>query len=236
MPGKHLSQLTWVPPAGWHAFFPLRLPMHRWSVKAATGGSDAQTMNFHYLLTLSPEVLLANAGYDATCWRSYILPRSQGGSLQDVHVKLLIEFFFPNLYEHCNRAQSAYEGAPLVDGDFASETNHRFLENLRNITFFWLQDAVILLQQLPSLKDTPPWSTLLASEPARVHLEKLADQAGYLEQTQMQFYTHVTIYQINRDIIVQQRPVFTCCPHVLHASCRSWWQFVHRALHNIENC
>ena len=43
-------------------------PSHRWNVSSTAGGGqgDGQTMNKHYLLTLSIEVALAQAGFDAS--------------------------------------------------------------------------------------------------------------------------------------------------------------------------
>ena len=121
-------------------------------------------MNHHYLRNLPIEVLLANAGYSAKHWQGYVLPRSRNTSIDDEKTKRLIEFFYPELYAKAHRAKQAFEGAPIEADDAASTTNFRFLANLREITFFWLQDAVVLLSKIPELAGEAPWKTLLEAE------------------------------------------------------------------------
>ena len=53
-------------------------------------------------------------------------------------------------------------------------TNYRFLSNLKVITFFWIQDAPVLLKECEDLKDAAPWSLMLADEQARKDLESVA--------------------------------------------------------------
>ena len=140
---------------------------HRWNSQDGKG-NDSTIMNRHYLRNLSTEVVLANAGFRATSWKSYYLPRARGGTIHDAHVKRLIEFFYPDLYEKCERAQRAYNGKPdafnEMQWDAISETNVKFLENLRQITFFWLQDAVILLDKDARYGSVRPWSLLYYSQ------------------------------------------------------------------------
>ena len=140
---------------------------HRWNSQDGKG-NDSTIMNRHYLRNLSTEVVLANAGFRATSWKSYYLPRARGGTIHDAHVKRLIEFFYPDLYEKCERAQRAYNGNPdaynSMQCDAISETNLKFLENLRQITFFWLQDAVILLDKDARYGSVRPWSLLYYSQ------------------------------------------------------------------------
>lgn len=131
-------------------------------MRGAQGQAEAQTMNHHYLKSMSIEVGLANAGFNAKYWNHYVLPRSRGGSLHDVHVKRLIEFIFPGLLHAHSRAQAAWYGSDTTV--FASETNFRFTEMLIHLTFFWLQDAVVLLTQYPEMKDVSPWNMLLHPE------------------------------------------------------------------------
>ena len=129
---------------------------------------------------LSIEVCLANAGFNAKDWQMYHLPRSRGTSLQDADVKQLVEFFFPDLYNLVRRATLGYHGKP-EGGDVSSVTNFRFLCNLQEMTFFWIQDAVILLGRddlKDDLKDEPPWSWMLANEEARKLLESIASRIG----------------------------------------------------------
>ena len=76
-------------------------------------------------------------------------------------MKMLIEFFFPNLYELCDRAKAAYEGRAFYPTDAISITNLRFLQTLREITLFWLQDAVLLTERYPDLAGFEPIKTLL---------------------------------------------------------------------------
>ena len=133
-------------------------------------------MNQHYLKALSIEVLLASAGFNAKHWDAYVVPRGRGGSLYDPHVKALVEFFFPDLFNMWHRAVSAFEGNPVVRGDFPSETNTRFLSNLIHIVFFWFQDAVSLLDKYPDLKNQQPWRHFLEDPEARNHFTQLASQ------------------------------------------------------------
>lgn len=123
-------------------------------------------MNFHYLRTLSIHVLLANAGFKATNWENYNIPRSRGTSLDDLHVRQLIEFFYPGVFDMLQKADDAFRGKRLPGGVFKSQTNVLWLRNLVHITFFWLQDAVPLLQRHPELANTPPWCTMLQDEHA----------------------------------------------------------------------
>ena len=123
-------------------------------------------MNKYYLLNLSIEVALANADFDATQWRSYMLPRSRGTSLQDPHVKFLVEFFFPDLYDIVERAELAYQYRRRHESDPHSMSNWRFTANLKEGTLFWLQDAVVLLKEFPKLAEMPPWSTMLLDDKA----------------------------------------------------------------------
>ena len=117
-------------------------------------------MNHHYLKSLSIQVLLANAGFNAKHWDNYNLPRARAGHLHDPKVKGLIEFFYPNIYDQFNRANEAFNGRPRP-GDMSSETNYRFLFSLINLTLFWLQDAAVLLHRYPGFANIPPWSTML---------------------------------------------------------------------------
>ena len=131
-------------------------------------------MNKHYLKNLSVEVCLANAGFVATNPMGYVLPRSRGSSLSDAYVKRLIEFFYPDLYATCERAERAYRmPGHEVDDDHSSTTNYRFTDNLREITFFWLQDACVLLHRYPDLATSAPWCTLLHNQTAKDDLTTL---------------------------------------------------------------
>jgi hypothetical protein len=150
----------------------------RWNGKKPGAGSDAHVLNQHYLRNLSTEVALANAGFNAKYWNMYLIPRARGTSMHDEHVKVLIEFFYPNLYEGVKRAKAAYEGNPLRGGDAMSETNYRFLSNLREITFFWLQDAVVLLQQIPELSSADPWRTLLKGAEEHEEIKTAFERLG----------------------------------------------------------
>lgn len=119
-------------------------------------------MDKHYLKNLSYEVLLANAGFNAKQWNLYRIPRSRGTSLNDSFVKILIEFFYPDIYRQCDRARAAYEGRAYYATDAISITNLRFLQTLREITLFWLQDAVLLVERYKNLAGVAPFKTLLA--------------------------------------------------------------------------
>ena len=136
----------------------------RWNGAGKKQGSDAHVLNHHYLKNLSIEVALANAGYSGKAWHEYILSRTHGTSLDDANMRKLIEYFWPFLYNQCARSKAAYEGKPMFREDAISETNYRFLVNLREITFFWIQDAVILLDSMPELQQVEPWAALLKPE------------------------------------------------------------------------
>ena len=118
-------------------------------------------MDQHYLKNLSIEVLLANAGFNARQWSEYKIPRSRGTSIQDPDTKILVEFFFPDLYEMQLRASNANAGRPTYRTDPQSVTNFEFLSMLREITFFWLQDTVTMLREHRELQRVAPYSTLL---------------------------------------------------------------------------
>ena len=90
-------------------------------------------------------------------------------------MKRLIEFFFPHLYETVERARRAWSGNPVYAEDHGSETNVRFTENLREVTFFWMQDAVVLLARYPGLAEVAPWCTLLESDQCRTDLQVLGE-------------------------------------------------------------
>jgi hypothetical protein len=115
----------------------------------------------HYLRQLSTEVSLANAGFNAKFWKGYVLPRSRGTSASDPHIQRLVEFFYPKVYASYERAKAAFEGNPMSETDVTSTTNFRFISNLIEVTYFWLQDAVVLLQKFPSLASVAPFITLL---------------------------------------------------------------------------
>ena len=121
-------------------------------------------LNKHYLRALSIASALGCAGFNSNFWNHYILPRSRAGKITDPDVKTLIEYFYPGLYAMCERATAAFEGNPMSSTDPMSETNHRFLCNLREITYFWLQDAVIMLDDEADLAGVPPWKTLLQGD------------------------------------------------------------------------
>ena len=118
-------------------------------------------MDQHYLKNLSNEVLLANAGYNAKEWSEYKIPRSRGTSINDNETKILVEFFFADLYNMQERARVAHAGRPQIRSDPNSVTNFEFLTMLREITFFWLQDCVVLLSEQKELQNVAPFSTLL---------------------------------------------------------------------------
>jgi hypothetical protein len=125
---------------------------------------DSNVMNEHYLKALSIDVLLATAGFNAKHWEAYSIPRQRGGNLSDPHMKALIEYWFPGIYYATDRAEAALKGKPYHPADVVSVTNYRFLDNLKHMTMFWIQDAVILLKTHPEIKDHPPWSTFLSEE------------------------------------------------------------------------
>ena len=133
---------------------------------------------------MSIEVALANAGFDASQWRAYMIPRARGSSTTDPHVKFLIEFFFPDLYDKVERAAEARRGIPrknhsedgVAEHDLFSESNWRFTSTLKEITFFWLQDAVILLKEYPRLVQSTPRSTLTKNAEAREAFSELGKQ------------------------------------------------------------
>ena len=130
-------------------------------------------MDKHYLRNLSVEVVLANAGYNGRHWKEYVLPRSRGSHLLDEHVKRLIEKFYPDLYLKCDRATAAMEGNPWYQEDAISETNWRFLHNLREITFFWLQDACVLVNNTHSIASVQPWRVIFEDEQCRNDIQRL---------------------------------------------------------------
>ena len=145
---------------------------NRWN--ASKGEKNSQhVLNHHYLRNLSIEVALANAGFKATAWNDYCLPRSRGSSIHDDYIQRLIEFFFPNLYELCARTFAAFEGNPTFDSDVISETNYRFTHTLRDLMLFWLQDAVVILEELPALADYPPWSSLYKNDDVKRDFTRL---------------------------------------------------------------
>ena len=127
-------------------------------------------MDQHYLKNLSIEVLLANAGFNARQWSEYKIPRSRGTSIDDPDTKILVEFFFPGLYEMQQRASNANAGRPTYRTDPQSVTNFEFLSMLREITFFWLQDTVTMLTEHRELQRVAPYTTLLegCNQDARV--------------------------------------------------------------------
>ena len=123
---------------------------------------------------LSCQVLLANADFNAQQWKAYRIPRCRGGKLSDDFVQRLIEFFFPDLYGQIERATNAYvynNPNPLTDPK--SETNYEWLTMLREITFFWMQDAVALMRTCPEIVGAPPWSWIAEDANARLELEEL---------------------------------------------------------------
>ena len=94
----------------------------------------------------------------------------------------MIEWFFPALYamalhahqqfnqRHRHQAGGTINMEDFPSGSwecFSSETNARFLSNLKECTFFWLQDAPILLRDHPGLANVDPWKTFL-SDPVNV--------------------------------------------------------------------
>ena len=92
----------------------------------------------------------------------------------------MIEFLFPNLYEMVDRAEAAFnQHHPEHPEDPESVTNYRWLKNLREITFFWLQDAVELLETSPEIGNAAPWKWLLQSPKQKQNLERLG--ADYME-------------------------------------------------------
>ena len=94
----------------------------------------------------------------------------------------MIEWFFPALYamalhahqqfnqRHRHQAGGTINMEDFPSGSwecFSSETNARFLSNLKECTFFWLQDAPILLRDHPGLANVDPWKAFL-SDPVNV--------------------------------------------------------------------
>ena len=98
--------------------------------------------------------------------------------MADADCKALIEFFYPDLYDKCERAKAAAEGNPVTQGDPSSVTNNRFLDNLREITFFWLQDAVVMLTDEEQLANVAPWSTLLADDEMRATFNRFGEKVS----------------------------------------------------------
>ena len=158
----------------------------RWNSQANSKQSAGHVMDRHYLKNLSYEVLLANAGFNAKQWNLYRIPRSRGTTVHDSHVKTLIEFFFPNLYHACDRARSAFEGNAIEPSDAVSTTNVHFLETVRELTLFWLQDTIILIPHHPELARVAPWSTLLYAcwTPGNGHLFNAYQTFGTIVQQQ----------------------------------------------------
>ena len=148
----------------------------RWNSDRARNTAEAAVLNQHYLKVLSAEVCLANAGFTATERKSYIIPRSRGTALHDECTKQCIEFFYPGLYAIVNRACAAVEDKPICEEDPVSVTNHKFTEMLQMVTFYWLQDAVVLLAKYPELKHRAPWSTLLENEPASTAFRSFSEK------------------------------------------------------------
>lgn len=164
-------------------------------------------MNHFYLKNLSIEVALANAGFNAKHWDAYQIPRSRGATLHDQHIKHLIEFLFPTLLYQHSRAKATFDDQPLVPNDLWSVTNNRFLENIVNITFFWLQDAVVLLDHFPDLCKVPPWHTILADVSAASNFEMLRiqvrhHQQGYHMQHQSRLLHQDELFRAIRDACV----------------------------------
>ena len=149
-------------------------------------------MNHHYLRSLSHEVTLANAGFNARHWQAYEIPRSRGSALTDNFIKRPIEWIFPDVYAKAEHARKQFNQRSHTAGEqfdatyderlpewarhelFGSETNHRFLENIIEMTFFWLQDAVVLLREHPHLADVDPWRTFLSDATNRSDLKQLS--------------------------------------------------------------
>lgn len=165
----------------------------RWSTGGENGGKAEDTvMNQHYLKNVSNEVCLANAGFNARHWNHYLLPRGRAGKLTDDFVQRLIEHLFPCLYAKVKRAKAAYDRAPEFLSDPISETNMRFTRNLQMITFFWLQDAVVLLDRIPELSSVAPWDLLTRGDSIQSDFERLGtavkkslQDAVLIEQTKV---------------------------------------------------
>ena len=166
LPATRYLLSRYLLPATRYLLIATRYPLpaaHRWT--GTTGSQDkASVLNKHYLRSISIESALGCAGYNAKYWNHYMLPRSRANKITDADSKALIEFFYPDLYAKCDRALAASEGNPMVQSDPISVTNYRFLDNLREITFFWLQDAVIMLDDEAELAGVAPWSTLLGAD------------------------------------------------------------------------
>ena len=94
--------------------------------------------------------------------------------MEDGHIKILVEFFFPNLYETAAKCEDDYRyrkhGRP-------SETNYRWTSNLVMLVLFWLQDAVILLGRFgDALACLPPWVNMLHDDEAYAQFHALGQQ------------------------------------------------------------
>ena len=149
--------------------------LRRWSSRQDSGTSaENAVLDQHYMKMLSIEACLALAGFDATQWHEYLLPRSRGTSVNDPDAKWLIEFFFPELYKTIDRVAAAYESNPHHRDDPISVTNFRFVTTIRELTLFWLQDSVIMLKEYEELACTPPWSTMLKHTEAKRRFDSFA--------------------------------------------------------------
>ena len=124
---------------------------------------------------LACQVLLANADFNAQQWQAYRIPRGRGGAICDDVVQKLVEFFFPGLYGFIERATNAYIfNNPNPETDPKSETNYEWLHMLREVTFFWLQDAIALMRESPEICAIPPWCWIAEDANAVSDLESLA--------------------------------------------------------------
>ena len=99
---------------------------------------------------------------------------ASAGTMEDGHIKILVEFFFPNLYETAAKCEDDYRyrkhGRP-------SETNYRWTSNLVMLVLFWLQDAVILLGRFgDELACLPPWVNMLHDDAAYAQFHALGQQ------------------------------------------------------------
>ena len=152
-------------------------PFLSWSTGGENGGkAEDSVMNQHYLRNVSVEVCLANGGFNARHWNHYLLPRGRAGKLTDDYVQRLIEHLFPDLYSKVRRAKSAFDGLPEHPDDAISTTNWRFLENLQIITLFWLQDAVVLMTDIPEIASAAPWNLLTGGGQVTTDFERLGTE------------------------------------------------------------
>ena len=144
----------------------------RWGDK----NKESSVMHQHYLRNLTPVGLMTAAGYDNNprhffCTRGNTLDMGDISRIkEDPDFSVLVEYMFPKVFcyeDTARRALSGYrfmEDYATIENDLKdipqSLTNARFTQMLVALAVVFLQDAPLMLKELPGLLEESPYNNL----------------------------------------------------------------------------